>query len=123
MTTSREAKLASYEKLIAGFPDLERKGKTTDYTSLNGNMLSFLSPEGLLAFRLSSEERTEFLERFPDSVVEQYGRVMKDYVEVPNAILDDEPELQQLFERCVANARGLRPKATTRRPKQGGKQA
>ena len=115
MARTREDKLAIYEELIADTPDLELKGKATRYTSMNGNMFSFLSPEGTLAVRLPAAERTVFLERFPAAVVEQYGSVMKDYVGVSDRVLADGSELRALFERCVEHARTLRPKPTTRK--------
>jgi TfoX/Sxy family transcriptional regulator of competence genes len=114
MPISRDAKLAAFEELVAATADLERKGKTMPYTSMNGNMFSFLSKDGELAFRLARADRDAFLERFPDAVVEQYGAVMKDYVEVPDAILEDGDELQRLFALSVEQARALKPKATTR---------
>lgn len=117
MATSRDEKLAVYEALIATAPDLALKGKKTRYTSMNGNMFSFLSPEGQLAFRLSRDERTEFLVRFPEATVVQYGALMKDYVEVPEVVLEDEQALSELFERSVQNARSLRAKPTKRAPK------
>jgi hypothetical protein len=39
-------KLDSCEKLIATNPNVERKGATVPYTSLNGHMFSYLSKEG-----------------------------------------------------------------------------
>lgn len=121
MALSREEKLARYDDLIALVPDIERKGQKTAYTSMNGNMFSFLSPDGDLAFRLSADERSEFLAEHPDAVVVQYDTVMKDYVAVPDALIEDASGLQALFERSVANARELKPKATTRRNKKTGK--
>jgi hypothetical protein len=97
-----------YEGLIAGVPDVERKGKGTPYTSMNGNMFSFMGQGGVLAFRLSKGERAAFLGGHP-------GAVMKDYVAVPDAVLEDGEALGELWGRCVANARTLKPKATTRR--------
>lgn len=114
---SHDEKLVVYDALIAGVDGLERKGKASAYTSMNGNMFSFLSPEGVLAFRLSKPERTAFLEHCPDAVVEQYGSVMRDYVEVADEIIEDGAGLRALFEQSVANAHALRPKATTRRRK------
>lgn len=117
MPITRDAKLAAYEAVIAETPDLERKGKTMPYTSINGNMFSFLAKDGVLAFRFDRPERTRFLERHPDAVVEQYGAVMKDYVEIPDAIIEDGDELRRLFALSVEQARALKPKATTRRKK------
>lgn len=114
MPLSRDRKLAIYEALVSALPDVDRKGQAMPYTALNGNMFSFLAPDGALAFRLPSAARTAFLERHPDAIVEQYGRVMKDYVAVPDPILEAAEECELLFAQSVAHARTLRPKATTR---------
>jgi hypothetical protein len=37
-------KLVLYEKLVATNPDIERKGASVPYTSLNGNMFSSSTP-------------------------------------------------------------------------------
>lgn len=115
MTWSRDDKLEIYAALIAAVPNLDLKGKTVRYTSMNGNMFSFLSKDGELAFRLGSVDREAFLERYPDAVVEQYGSVMKDYVAITDPVLDDDTELTRLFATSVANARTLQAKPTKRR--------
>ncbi len=50
-------KLELYEKLVATNPEVERKGATTPYTSLNGHMFSFLTETGTLALRLGTDDR------------------------------------------------------------------
>src|SRR6185503_8455133 len=45
-------RLALYDALVAAHPEIERKGATMPYTSLNGHMFSFLSPAGAMALRL-----------------------------------------------------------------------
>jgi hypothetical protein len=37
-------KLALYEKLIATNPKIERQGAANPYTSLNGNMFTYMDP-------------------------------------------------------------------------------
>jgi hypothetical protein len=49
---TRLEKLKLYEKLVATNPNVQRKGDTVPYTSLNGHMFSNLSKEGKLALRL-----------------------------------------------------------------------
>jgi hypothetical protein len=116
MAWTRADKLAAYEALVGDVADLQLKGKASRYTAMNGNMFSFLSPEGDLAFRLPKAEREAFLVEHPEAVVVQYDTVMKDYVGVPDALLEDAAELGALFERTVANARTLKAKPT-KRPK------
>src|ERR1700716_4073786 len=76
-------KLELYEKLVATNPNVERKGATVPYTSLNGHMFSYLSKEGKLALRLAAAEREAFLKKYKAKLCEAYGIVQKEYVEVP----------------------------------------
>ena len=86
-------KLALYERLVACNPTVERKGAKTPYTSRNGHMFSFLDPNGLMALRLSPEAGGEFLDMYETTLVEQHGRMMKDYVVVPDELLENTAEL------------------------------
>ncbi|HEV3236403.1 MAG TPA: TfoX/Sxy family protein [Gemmataceae bacterium] len=112
-------KLILYEKLVATNPKVKRKGDTMPYTSLNGHMFSLLTKEGKLALRLSSEDRDEFLKEFGTKLVEQYGAVMKEYVEVPDALLKKTKELKKYFDLSYAYVSTLKPKATN--PKKNAK--
>ena len=97
------ASLALYEKLVAINPEVERKGATMPYTSLNGHMFSLLTKEGWLALRLPSETRAAFLEKYQTKLCVQYGTVMKEYVQVPDALLKETQELRKVLrpELCV----------------------
>ena len=53
---TREESLALYERLVATNPEVERKGATMPYTSVNGHMFSFLGKDGGVALRLPAEE-------------------------------------------------------------------
>ena len=107
-------KLATYEKLVATNPCFERKGDTMPYTSLNGNMFSLLGKDGSLGFRLSKEEREEFLDKYKSGLMEQYGAVMKEYVLVPDKLLNSPKELKKYFELSYAYAKTLKPKPTSK---------
>lgn len=108
MSDEYEALLERYRAIVDTVPDVELKGKTMPYTSMNGNMFSFLGKDGVLAFRLSKEDRSVFLEDHPNAIVEQYGAVMKDYVDVTDLV--DGPAIEALFAEVVENARTLKPK-------------
>ena len=45
-TAPPPAKVALYDRLIATDPNLERKGATVPYTSVNGKMFTYLSKTG-----------------------------------------------------------------------------
>ena len=117
------AKLALYEKLVATNPMVERKGATMPYTSVNGHMFSFLTKTGTLALRLPSEERDAFLKKYKTKLCEQHGTVMKEYVEVPDALLKKTRELKKFFALSYAYVGSLKPKPTTRKKKAAKKKA
>lgn len=115
-------KLALYERLVATRRDVERKGATIPYTSCNGHMFSFLTRSGTLALRLPAEAREAFLARYDAKLCVQYGTVMKEYVEVPDALLQNTRVLQTYFAQSYVYVRSLKPKPT-RRHKTAGQQA
>jgi TfoX/Sxy family transcriptional regulator of competence genes len=108
-------KLALYEKLVATNPDVERKGATMPYTSANGHMFSFLIKEGNLALRLPAEERAAFLKKYKTKLSEQYGTVLKEYVEVPDVLLRKTEELKRFFDLSYAYVSSLKPKPTAKK--------
>jgi hypothetical protein len=103
-------KLALYEKLVATDPSIERKGATNPYTSLNGHMFSRLDPSGKMALRLPAGEREEFLKKYKTTLFHPYGIVQKEYVSVPDALLNNTKELKKYFDISVRYVRGLKPK-------------
>jgi TfoX/Sxy family transcriptional regulator of competence genes len=107
--------LASYEKLVATNPKVKRKGATMPYTSINGNMFSLLTKGGRLALRLPVDAREAFLKKYKTKLCEQYGVVMKEYVEVPDALLKKTQELKKYFDQSYAYVSSLKPKPTTRK--------
>ena len=109
------ASLASYEKLVATNTKVERKGATMPYTSVNGHMFSLLTKEGWLALRLPGEAREAFLKKYQTKLCVQYGTVMKEYVQVPDALLRKTQELRKYFDVSYAYVSSLKPKPTTKK--------
>jgi hypothetical protein len=109
--------LEAYDRLVATSHGLERKGAKLPYTSVNGNMTSFLAETGVLALRLSPSDRTTFLSRFATTLHEAHGHVMKEYVSVPASLLADTETLTPWFAASLAYVAGLKPKTTTRTPR------
>ena len=110
-------KLELYEKLVATNPNIERKGATVPYTSVNGHMFSYLSKEGKLALRLPSPEREMFLEKYQANLCTSYGRVQPEYVEVPDSLLSSTRELKKFFDRSYEYVSSLKPKPTAKQKK------
>jgi hypothetical protein len=105
--------LAQYEQLVATAPGIERKGATVPYTSMNGNMFSYLDKTGALALRLPAEARAAFVEKYQTGPVMPYGVVQPEYVAVPAALLANTAELAPYFAQSVAYAKSLKAKPTT----------
>jgi hypothetical protein len=78
--------LELYEEVVARHAQAERKGAKMPYTSLNGHMFSFLGSDGVMALRLPGELREEFLAKYETDPIEQYGRVMAEYVAIPDGL-------------------------------------
>ncbi len=65
-------KLEWYDALIKAIPGIERKGATVPYTSLNGNMFSFMDKSRSLGLRLPMASREEFLLKYKTTLCEAY---------------------------------------------------
>ena len=105
-----EDKLALYDQLIASNPDIERKGVTMPYTSLNGHMFTYLSKTGSLGLRLPKDEREAFLEKYNTTLYESHGAIMKEYVTVPDSLLQDTEELKKYLDLSYEYVQTLKPK-------------
>ena len=112
------SRIALYDLLVATQPEVERRGLTTPYTSVNGNMFSYLNESGVVALRLSETDRAEFMERYGAELAVAHGVTQTEYVAVPRALLKNIEELVPYFAASYAYAQTLKPKATTR-PKKG----
>lgn len=103
-------KLNRYDNLIAGFPYMERKGKTTPYTSTNTYMFSFLSKDGRLALRFGAEKLNTLIEDSNFEQAEQHGRVLKDFVWVPETLFSTLEEVKGLLQQSFEHTQSLKPK-------------
>jgi hypothetical protein len=106
--------LARYDRLIATQAGVARKGATMPYTSVSGNMFSYLQ-DGHLVLRLPAGEREAFLERHGTRLHETHGIVQKEYVDVPDDLFAHADRLADAFGTSYAYSAALKPKRTTRR--------
>lgn len=105
-----QEKLELYEKLLAGFPDIELKGAAMPFTSHNGNMFSFLNAEGEFALRLSEEDRNKFIAKFKTKLFETHGTVLKEYVHVPASLFSKTTDMRKYMVMSYAYVRTLKGK-------------
>jgi hypothetical protein len=107
---------ARYAELVATVDGAELKGAKMPYTSMNGNMYSYLGENGV-ALRLPPDVREEFLVKYQTVLYHAYGIVQKEYVTVPAELLAETDELAPYFRASFDYAKTLRPKATKRAKK------
>ncbi len=107
--------LERYRKLVADATGEKVRGKANPYTSMNGNMFSFLDKAGALCLRLSDEDRATFIATFKVEPVVQYGAVMKEYVSMPPQVVADPVALRSWFAKCMAYAQTLPAKPTRKK--------
>src|SRR5271156_2574968 len=100
-------KVELYQKLVATIPEVELKGASVPYTSLNGNMFSYLHASGAMALRLPPGEREKFLAKYGAKLFEAYGIVQKEYVTVPDGLLAKTGELKPYFAKSYEYAKTL----------------
>ena len=114
-SAASSAKVELYEKLIATNPKIERKGAANPYTSLNGNMFTLLHQSRTLAIRLPEQDRDKFLKKYKTTLFEAYGAVMKEYVTVPDSLLQKTEELKKYLQLSYEHAKTLKPKPTKKK--------
>lgn len=105
-------KLTFYAALIDTHSEIEMRGNTSPYTSVNGHMFSILGKEGKLGLRLPQKERERFLKRLNTKLHEAYGKVMKEYARVPDDLLADTKTLQPYLAISYNYTKNLTPKPT-----------
>ena len=107
-------KLELYDNLIASHPEIERKGKSNPYTSVNGHMFTFLSKEGSMGLRLSKEEREAFIKKYNSTLMIQYGSIMKEYVVIPDELLSNTKTIMNFLQKSFNYTKSLKPNPTKR---------
>ena len=78
-------------------------------------MFSILSNNGTMGLRLPENDRKEFLQKYKINLMEQCGRIMKEYVEVPPDLLTDSKTLSKYLQKSFDYISILKPKPTRRK--------
>lgn len=102
--------LELYEELVASIEGVERRGAANPYTSRNGYMTSFIDKAGEVSIRLDKADREEFLEKHDSRIPVQYGSQMKEFVVVPDDMLEAQDEVRDWFVRSWEWVGTLDPK-------------
>ena len=103
-------RLKLYEALVSSAEGVERKGAANPYTSRKGHMTSFIDKEGSVSIRLDKADRDEFIAQYGSRISQQYGKQMKEFVVVPDDLLERQDELRPWFVRSWEWVGTLAPK-------------
>lgn len=69
----------------------------------------------MLGLRIGKAEREAFIAEFEGGLLETYGTVMKEYVAVPDQLLEDSQRLLPYLEQSYAYAKTLKPQKRKRK--------
>ncbi len=115
-TRAPEALVQQFATAMQDFPMAEQR-KMFGYPSafVNGQMFASLFGDNLI-MRLSEEDRARFITEHQTKLFEPVpGRPMKEYVVVPDAIVQSPAQLGKWLKRAAAYAQSLPPKTKATR--------
>ena len=92
---------------IESHPDIPLKGAANKYTSINGNMFTAMNKAGEVGFRMSKADQSMMMEKYGSGPFMSYGARMRDYVTIPDSVLEDERLLMEVLNRSYDFAQSL----------------
>jgi hypothetical protein len=110
MKEKYQKNLEQYDKLIAMTPGIEQKGKTMPYTSADGHMFSQINKDGEIGIRLPKDKQEMFLNDYKTTHFKSYGAIMKEYVLVPEGLLNRLDILSHYLLDSYNYVKSLKPK-------------
>jgi TfoX/Sxy family transcriptional regulator of competence genes len=116
-TSVPEDRLRLYQRLLESVPGVAEKSNFgSAYTAVNGNMYSMISKHGVVGIRLPEGKRAAFLEKYDATLFrgDPSWPPAKEYVAVPDDLLEDTDALRPYLERSYRYALTLKPKPTRR---------
>lgn len=105
-----EERLKIYDELVAANPKFDRLGKSMPYTAANTYMFSLLNKDGELGIRLSKESQEKFIEEYNSGPFYSHGATMRDYVIIPDHLLNDLETLGKYLDESYEYVMSLPPR-------------
>jgi len=105
-----EAQTETYKELVESTPDVELKGKSMLYTSVNGYMFSQINKAGEIGIRLPKDQAAAFIAKHDSGPFKSYGATMKEYVLVPAELLTDKKLASGYLHKSYQYTKSLPPK-------------
>lgn len=112
---SPEALVATFEDVMPGPPATKRKMFGYPAGFVNGNLFMGLFEDAMI-LRLPSELREEMIQRHgARPFAPMAGRVMKEYVTLPEPVLRDREQLRSWVGKALAYGESLAPKSAKKK--------
>ena len=114
-TNVPEDRLRLYQRLLESVPGVAEKSNFgSAYTAVNGTMYSMISKHGLVGIRLPEPDRSAFLAKYSTDLFrgDPAWPPAKEFVAVPDDLLERTDELAPYLERSLAYVLTLKPKAS-----------
>jgi TfoX/Sxy family transcriptional regulator of competence genes len=114
---SPDALVAVFEGVMPGPPAMKRKMFGFPAGFVNGNMFMGLFEDSMI-LRLPLESREELMQLYgAKTFAPMAGRVMKEYIALPESILHDRQRLSSWVAKALDYGESLPPKAKSRKTK------
>jgi TfoX/Sxy family transcriptional regulator of competence genes len=68
-----------------------------------------------MGIRLAKEEREDFLRKYKTTLYESHGAILKEYVTVPEELLENTEELKEYLDLSYEYVKTLKPKPTKKK--------
>ena len=110
-------RMQRYERMIASVEGLDVKSNFGSlYTAVNGNMSTMISRHGVVGIRLPPADRAAFITQHDTELFrgDPAWPPAKEFVAVPEHLLDDLDALRPYLELTASYTRSLKPKSTKR---------
>lgn len=117
-TPAPEGLKTRFAEIIARYPEAEPRTMFSYPAAFINGQMFFCTFGDRLMLRLSEQDRAKFL-KLPDTKMFEPtpGRPMKEYVQVPEQMLDSNRALDKWLTKSLAYAAALPPKATKAKKK------
>ncbi|MFT4662537.1 MAG: hypothetical protein ACI8XB_002827 [Patiriisocius sp.] len=82
---------------------------------MNGRMYTLIDKEDKLSIRLNKEDTEEYASKYEVQPSIQHNSVMKEYVLVPQKMLENDKYLKYFFNKSYEYFNGMPPKSTKKK--------
>lgn len=99
-----------YDSLLAQLPEMQRKGKSVPYKSINGHMFTLVNKDGELGTRIGEKRVKEMQASGEAEQFRSHNANMRGYIKLSDTMLKDTKRCLAFFEEAQAHVLTLKAK-------------